>query len=359
MVKAKVYIFEKQFDGFPKEDDLKLIEEDLPEIKNGEFLAEAVYLSVDPYMRAYAPRLQTGTTFIGSQVSKDVKELQYSFYKMNPKHKKSGLSRAKILNFLLANTLLVSSVGELIQYPTEFKWTVDLLPLSLTKFWRSSSFFGHRSSRNARAPINICMQNTAYFGLLEVVKPKEGDTLVVTGAGGAVGSLVGQIGKIKGCKVIGILGSDEKGKWLVDELGFDGFINYKTADLNKALKELAPNGINCYFDNVGGEISSTILRHMVRFGRIGVCGCISTYNEKDPKASIVQYPMVFSELRMEGLHVTRWSDRYTEGILQNKKWIEEGKLKYRETVTEGFENMFKAFTGMLKGENFGKAVVKV
>ncbi|KAJ8937148.1 hypothetical protein NQ314_012023 [Rhamnusium bicolor] len=193
-------------------------------------------------------------------------------------------------------------------------------------------------------------------------RPGVGETVVVTGAGGAVGSHVGQIAKIKGCKVIGITGSDEKGRVLVEELGFDHFINYKIADVDKALTELAPEGVDCYFDNVGGEISSTILRHMNTFGRISVCGGISAYNETDLenlKVSTTQRSFISLQLKMEGFQVIRWFDRWNEGTQQNLKWIKEGKLKYKETVTEGFENMFTAFTNMLRGGNIGKAIVKV
>lgn len=125
-------------------------------------------------------------------------------------------------------------------------------------------------------------RNTAYFGFLEICKPKPGETVVVTGAAGAVGSIVGQIAKIKGCTVIGIAGSDEKGKWLVDELKFDHFLNYKDEDFENKLEEITPNGVDCYFDNVGGEISTMILTRMNDFGRISVCGAISGYNDSVP-----------------------------------------------------------------------------
>lgn len=271
MVKASVFIYDKPFDGFPKEEDIKLIQEDLKPLKDGEFLAEAAYLSVDPYMRGYAPAFKLGTTFIGGQIA----------------------------------------------------------------------------------------LNTAYFGLLEICHPKPGETVVVTGAAGAVGSHVGQIAKIKGCKVIGIAGSDDKGKWLTDELNFDHFINYKTANVKKTLKQIATHGVDCYFDNVGGEVSSIIINQMNRFGRISVCGAISAYNERYPKAGAIQGSFAMKQLKMEGFIVDRWLNRWTEGIDQNINWIQEGKIKYRETVTDGFENMFQAFTDMLKGVNYGKAIVRV
>ncbi|CAH1154447.1 unnamed protein product, partial [Phaedon cochleariae] len=328
-VSSKVFIFQNQFDGFPKETDVKLVKEDLPALKDGEFLTEAVYLSVDPYMRAYAPRVKTGKTFMGSQVAKIIESKNSKF--PEGKHvvgefgwRTHTISTGKQLPNGFPGAWLIPDIGK--------------LPLSL-----ALGVLGMPG-------------NTAYFGFTELCQPKPDETVIVTGAAGAVGSLVGQIAKIKGCKVIGVAGSEEKGKWLVDELGFDSFINYKTDNIRKKIRECAPNGIDCYFDNVGGEISSTIMLYMNTFGRIAVCGAISGYNDKQPpKATIVQYPMTFNQLRMEGFIVHRWIDRWFEGIDQNRKWIDEGKLKYRETVTEGFENMFHAFTDMLRGGNVGKA----
>ncbi|KAJ8922461.1 hypothetical protein NQ315_004408 [Exocentrus adspersus] len=323
MVKAKVFIFQKQFDGLPKEGDLQLIEEDLPAIKEGEFLAEAVYLSVDPYMRAYAPRLPLGKTIVES------------------KHPKYPVGRHVVGQFGWRSHTV--SKGE-----RHDSSTAPFLIPELGPDVPLSYFIGVLGMPG----------NTAYFGFLELCQPKKGETVVVSGAAGAVGSLVGQIAKIKGCTVIGIAGSEEKGKWLVGELGFDHFINYKTADLNKALSQAAPNGIDCYFDNVGGETTNAILSHMNDFGRISLCGSISVYNKNDRKVSLELFYLVGKQLKMEGFIVTRWLDRWLEGIQQNHKWIQEGKLKTRETVTVGFENMFKAFVDMLQGKNFGKAVVK-
>ncbi|CAH1977914.1 unnamed protein product [Acanthoscelides obtectus] len=284
-------------------------------------------------MRAYAPRLQTGKTFIGSQVAKIIES----------RHEKFPVGKYVVGEFGWRTHTISNGKPMLNGVPQA--WIIpDLgnLPLSI-----------------ALGALGM-PGNTAYFGFLELCQPKPGETVFVTGAAGAVGSLVGQIAKIKGCKVVGIAGSDEKGKWLTDELGFDHFINYKTDDIVKKIKECAPNGIDCYFDNVGGEISSKILLNMNTFGRISVCGAISGYNEtSSPKATIVQYPVTMNQLRMEGFIAHRWLDRWFEGIQQNMKWIEEGKLKYRETVTHGFENMYSAFADMLRGGNTGKAIVKV
>lgn len=203
---------------------------------------------------------------------------------------------------------------------------------------------------------------TAYFGFLEICKPKAGETVVVTGAAGAVGSLVGQIAKIKGCTVIGFAGSDDKVQWLEKELGFNKALNYKTVDVAKALKEAAPKGVDCYFDNVGGEISSIIISQMNEFGRVSVCGSISAYNEdptKMPKATILQPSLVFKQLKIEGFIVWRWHDRWFEALSQLTEWIKDGKIIAKEHVTEGFDKVYDAFVGMLAGENHGKAVVKV
>lgn len=204
--------------------------------------------------------------------------------------------------------------------------------------------------------------NTAYFGFLEICKPKAGETVVVTGAAGAVGSLVGQIAKIKGCRVIGFAGSDEKCDWIKNELGFDIAINYKNGDMKKAIKEAAPDGVDCYFDNVGGQLSSIILKQMKLFGRVSVCGSISSYNLKVddwPMVPHIQPDFINKQVKMEGFVVSRWADRWLEGLTQNYKWIAEGKIKYQETVTDGFENMPQALIGILRGENTGKAIVKV
>jgi len=180
----------------------------------------------------------------------------------------------------------------------------------------------------------------------------------VTGAAGAVGSLVGQIAKLKGCRVIGFAGSDEKCTWLEQELGFDKAINYKKGDMAKALKEAAPKGVDCFFDNVGGELGFTIVTQMNLYGRVSVCGCISGYNDQEITVPAIQKYFVWQQLKMEGFIVHRWADRWHEGIAEMLKWISEGKIKYHETITLGFENQPKAFIEMLRGKNTGKAVVK-
>lgn len=202
-------------------------------------------------------------------------------------------------------------------------------------------------------------RNTAWFGFKTICQPKAGETVVVTGAAGAVGSLVGQLAKAEGCTVVGLAGDDAKCEWL-RTLGFDHAINYKTANVAKALREAAPNGFDSYFDNVGGDLSSTILTQMKDFGRVAVCGAISAYNaEGTPEQQpALQSLFVFKQLKMEGFLVWRWADRWLEGIESMYKLVEAGKIQYQETTTEGFENMPKAFISMLRGGNTGKAIVK-
>ncbi|KAG8455042.1 hypothetical protein GDO86_001314 [Hymenochirus boettgeri] len=199
---------------------------------------------------------------------------------------------------------------------------------------------------------------TAYFGLLEICCAKKGETVLVNGAAGAVGSLVGQIAKIIGCKVVGSAGSDEKVKYL-KTIGFDEAFNYKTvSSLEEALKRASPEGYDCFFDNVGGEFTDVALHQMKKYGRIALCGAISLYNDSVPrKAPYVHVPLIMQGLRMEGFTVQRWLNRYNEGLEKLMQWVIQGKLKYHEHITKGFDNMPSAFIGMLKGDNIGKAII--
>lgn len=336
MVKTKKFILAKHFVGEPKADDFTLVEEELPPLKEGEIMCEAVWLSVDPYMRPYSARFPTGITMFGTQVARVI-ESRHPDYEVG-----------------------IHVVGDF-GWQTITIYNVDKTPAKLfkSKPYIIPDFSG--------LPLSLALGvlgmpgNTAYFGFLEICKPKPGDVVVVTGAAGAVGSHVGQLAKLKGCKVIGFAGSDDKVKWLTDDLKFDAAFNYKTTDITTALKKAAPEGVDCYFDNVGGTQSSAVIAQMKERGRISVCGSISAYNEDRqniPVAPILQPSFVFKQLSMEGFIVTRWADSWDEGINYNLQLIQEGKLIYRETVTEGFENIVEAFIGMLRGENLGKAVVK-
>lgn len=332
--KGKKYVLEHHFNGLPTLENFKLVDVDIPELQTGEILVEALFFSVDPYMRPYSARLlQEGSTMIGSQVAKVVATKNGEYPLGTRLVGYWGWSTHTVVN---PSNVATGMIGSFTHFP-------DIGSLSPSLGLGAIGMPG----------------NTAYFGLLEICQPKEGDVVVVTGAAGAVGSLVGQIAKIKGCYVIGFAGSDDKVKWLVDELGFDKAYNYKTADWDKSLKEAAPKGVDCYFDNVGGLLSTTIRNHMKDFGRISVCGSISTYNDKTPTmAPACEAAFVFKQLKMEGFLVGRWMSRWMEGLSQMTKWIQEGKIKVRETYTDGFENMPQAFIDMLNGVNTGKAIIK-
>jgi hypothetical protein len=201
---------------------------------------------------------------------------------------------------------------------------------------------------------------TAYFGLLDVGKPEAGETLVVSGAAGAVGSIVGQIGKIVGCRVVGIAGSDAKCAWLTDELGFDAAINYKTENVARRLHTLCPDGIDVIFENVGGEILDAELLWINNYARVVICGLISGYNATEPVPGPYSFPMVLiRRARVEGFIVIDYMDRVTEAIEKMLEWYDEGKLKYRVDVYEGLETAPHNINRLFDGSHDGKLIIKV
>lgn len=329
MVQAKSWILTRHFDGFPKDSDFQLKEEELPQPKDGEVLLEAIFLSVDPYMRPFSRvRMQGGDVMIGTQVAKVIESKNPAFPLGTNVVSRSGW-----------RTHSLSDGTDLI--PIMSEWPQDLtLSLALGTVGMPGL--------------------TALYGIEEVLGLQAGETLLVNAAAGAVGSVVGQIAKIKGCKVVASTGSEAKVAFL-KELGFDQVFNYKTVgSLEEALKSASPQGYDCYFENVGGPFSSVAIPQMKDFGRIAVCGSISTYN--DVTAQTGPYPhmtMIMKQLKMEGFMQTRWAHKHPESLKRLLEWVKEGKLKYREHITKGFENMPAAFMGMLKGDNIGKAIVAV
>ncbi|XP_049789544.1 prostaglandin reductase 1-like [Schistocerca nitens] len=340
MVKARKIILVRYFKGEPRPEDFRIEEEDLPPLKDGQILTEAVYFSVDPVQRILGSGekygQKVGDTMIGAQVARIVESRAAGF----------PVGR-HVVAYWGWRDRTVADVGPEVPPPDVMSPPMlvpDLgdLPLSL-----SLGVLGMPGI-------------SAYFPLLEVCQLKAGEVVVVSGAAGAVGSIVGQIALIKGCTVIGFAGSESKVKWLKDDLGFHHVFNYKTTDVSTALKQAAPDGVDVYFDNVAGDMSTKVMSHMRYRGRITVIGGISQYNELESQ-KLVTLPFTFlvNQLRIEGCSYTRWHDRWDEGISPLTQWVREGKLKYRETVTDGFVNTPKAFIGMLRGENFGKAVVKL
>lgn len=201
---------------------------------------------------------------------------------------------------------------------------------------------------------------TAYFGLVDLCEPKPGETVVVSAAAGAVGSAVGQIAKIKGCRAVGLAGSAEKCRWILDELGFDAAINYKSDDVGLALKRACPDGVDIYFDNVGGDILDAVLKRMNLRGRIACCGLISQYNATTEPTGPKNYPMILMQrLRVQGFIVLDYAARYPEAIAALSGWMREGRLKYRIDVREGLENAVKTVRMLYTGENTGKLLLKV
>jgi hypothetical protein len=202
---------------------------------------------------------------------------------------------------------------------------------------------------------------TAYLGLTEIGKPKAGETLLISGAAGAVGSVVGQIGKILGLYVVGIAGTDEKVVMLTSEFGFDHAINYNTTDdMRAAIRTACPDGVDVYFDNVGGPISDAVMFNINKFARMIVCGAISVYNNTEvPKSMSVQPFLIKNSALMQGFIVSNYAEKFPEAMKNLSTWLAEGKLNYTETVVNGFENTPKAFLDLFEGKNKGKMIVKV
>lgn len=319
--------------GMPKESDFNLVESTVPEPAANQFLVRAHYLSVDPYMRgrmndvkSYAKPVQIGEVMTGGVVGEVVAS-------NHPDYKAGDFA-----------------VGQ-------FGW----------QEYAVTDGTGVRKVDPSLAPISTSLGVlgmpglTAYFGLLDVCDPKPGETVLVSGAAGAVGTLVGQIAKIKGCHTVGIAGTDDKIKYLTDELGFDAAFNYKTVtDYFAKLRELCPNGIDCYFDNVGGAITDAAIRLLNVHARVSVCGQISQYNlEKPEMGPRLMGLLIVTRSKIQGFLVSDYWSRFDEGLREMAGWIREGKLKYQENIVEGFENMPRAFIGMLQGENTGKQLVRV
>jgi NADPH-dependent curcumin reductase CurA len=201
---------------------------------------------------------------------------------------------------------------------------------------------------------------TAYFGLLDIGQPKAGETVVVSGAAGAVGMTVCQIAKLKGCRVVGIAGGQEKTQYLEKELNVDAAVDYKAGGIQEALKQACPDGVDIYFENVGGEVSDAVMPLINNYARIVICGLISIYNSDKLDVGLKPQPLLLIyRALMKGFIITDYTDRFPEGIMQLGQWFAEGKLKHAESIVEGFENTPAAFIGLFSGANLGKQIVKV
>lgn len=201
---------------------------------------------------------------------------------------------------------------------------------------------------------------TAYFGLLEVGKPVAGETVLVSAAAGAVGSVVGQIAKMRGCRVVGMAGTDDKCDWLTQDLGFDAAINYKTCgDYEQAIRQACPEGVDVYFDNVGGEILDAVLMCLNKFARVAVCGWISTYNVPNAPGPVNLWQLVAKSVTIQGFVILDYMERFPEGIAQLVGWFLAGKLKFREEQVDGLDNVLPTFLRLFDGSNQGKLVLRI
>lgn len=319
--------------GMPKESDFELTETPIPRPAGGEILVRARYISVDPYIRGrlsglttYIKGIQPGELVGGGLVGEVVES-------NDPRFAPGDIAEGML------------GWQEYATAPAKVLRKIDPEGTSIS------------TALYVRGMPGL----TAYFGLLDICHPQPGETVVVSGAAGAVGSLVGQIARIKRCRAIGVAGSDEKVEFITQELGFDGGFNYKTTlDYHAKLKELCPNGIDIYFDNVGGRITDEVMRLIATRARISVCGQISQYNATEPELGPRWLnQLVAKQARMEGFLVIQFADRYETALQQLSTWLRQGKIRYREDVVEGIENTPKAFIGMLQGHNLGKQLVKV
>ena len=324
-------LFARRPEGMPAEDNFEVVTAPMREPGDGEVLRRTIYLSVDPYMRgrmstqkSYVEGATLGETMVGQTVSQVIAS-------NNPRFK--------------AGDIVLTNDGWQAYGLSDGKGLRKIDPSAAPISW----------SLGVLGMVGL----TAYVGLLDIGKPKEGETVVVSAAAGAVGSIAGQIAKIKGCRAVGIAGSDEKCAFVVKELGFDACINYKTDDLNAALKETCPNGVDVYFDNVAGPILEAVLKRINLHARIPLIGLISQYNVDKPSAGPNLFPFLVKRALLQGMIIFDHTDRLPDFLRDMSQWLREGKVRYREDVVQGLENAPRAFIGLFKGENIGKRIVQV
>ncbi len=315
-------------------DDLKFVESPVPEPGAGEILIRNIYLSLDPTNRIwmsdreqYMPPVEIGEVMRGGTLGVVVKSNHEGFQE---------------------GDIALPGLGNWQDYVVVPGDMANKVPAGLgipLDAWMS--VLGMTGA-------------TAYFGLLDVGQPKPGETVVVSAAGGAVGSIVGQIAKIKGCRVVGIAGSDDKCRWVVDELGFDACINYKTESVEDRLDELCPNGIDVNFENVGGPIMDAILARINNNARIALCGLISSYNAVDPVPGPYNFSMLLMRrARCEGFIILDYLPRIPEFIAEAGPWLAEGKLKYKTDIVDGLENAPATVKRLFEGQNTGKLLIRL
>jgi NADPH-dependent curcumin reductase CurA len=319
-------------EGMVGREHFSYVEEPVPEPQDGQALVQILYVSLDPAMRgwmnegrSYVPPVGIGEVMRAATVGRVIES------------RANGLAAGDyVSSWLGVQEYAVADQDALVKLDTE------KAPLP--------TYLGALGMPGM----------TAYFGLLEVGGPKEGETVAVSGAAGAVGSVVGQIAKLKGCRAVGIAGGPQKCGWIVDELGFDAAIDYKSEDVAAALRQHCPEGIDVYFDNVGGEILDAALARLARGARVVICGAISQYNNLDSMKGPSNYmSLLVNRARMEGFVVIDYMASYPQAMREMAGWLADGRLVAREDVVEGFERFPEALAKLFKGENVGKLVLKV
>jgi len=322
--------------GMAKDSDFQRTTKAVPELKDGEVLVQTLYLSLDPAMRGW----------------------------MNE-------AKSYIRPVAIGEVMRAGGVGVVVQSKSPKFAAGDHVAggLGVQTYWSGAA--DDRSAALSKidpalAPLPAWLNilgmpgMTAYFGLLEVGQPRSGETVVVSGAAGAVGQTVGQVAKQLGCRVVGIAGGKDKCDFVVNELGFDACIDYKNADVRAGLKEHCPNGVDVYFDNVGGDILDIVLTRINMKARIVICGAISQYNNTTPIKGPSNYlSLLVNRARMEGMVVFDYADRYPVAAAALGKWLKEGKIKSKEDVVRGIENFVPALNMLFEGKNFGKLVLQV
>ena len=318
--------------GLPSPGNFKKEYRVLSELREDEVLLKSWYISVDPYMRgrmndvkSYAASFEVDQPIKGGIVAKVIES-----------RSKSLTTGDTVVGILPWATYCIEKADNLRK--------IDISKVSPGYYLGILGMPGF----------------TAYFGMMEIGKPQKGDTVVVSGAAGAVGIVAGQIAKIQGSKVIGITGSDEKCRLIKEDFGYDDAINYKTSkSVRKEIKTLCPEGVNVYFDNVGGEITDAVVANLDFHARIALCGQISQYNNTKIAAGPSLLPMLLTRsVRLQGFIVSNYSDRFGEALNQLTQWLNEGKLKYTETIIDGFDKLPEAFLGLFSGKNQGKMLIK-
>ena len=334
-LKNRQWVLSSRPQGMVSKDNFEFRESELDELKENQMLLKNLYFGFDPTqrgwlndMKSYMPPVQIGEVMRSSTISQVIE--------------------SNIPDFI---------EGDIVQ--GSFGWQEFAITDGKAGFMNASKI-PDNIPPTASLSVYGVTGLTAYFGLLDVGEPNEGETVVISGAAGATGSVAGQIAKIKGCRVIGIAGGTKKCNWLTEEANFDAAIDYKSADLAETLRELCPNGIDLVFDNVGGEFLDTALTLINMNARIVLCGAISTYNNESPAPGPSNYmSLVIMRAKMEGFIVLDYLDRFPEAISSLSNWVEEGKITYLEDIQEGIENAPDTLVRLFTGQNFGKQLLKI